>query len=99
MPRKCEIENCSCCFHKTVNVEVSRPRGRPPVKLVDENHKRCRVCAEVKEISQMRKNRNDCLECYNNSQKDYYKRCKAKKSQSPDLLTPDDLNLLTDYIA
>jgi hypothetical protein len=49
-----------------------RPRGRPTIVPIDEEHNKCRICSEIKEMSEMRKGRNDCIECYNKSQRNYY---------------------------
>lgn len=112
MSKTCQIENCSCCFHKTENPEVvRRPRGRPVVPPVDEEHRQCRECNEIKELNQIRKGRNQCLDCYNKFQKQYYqekqcyKKYKLKNKVKPQLvaesqpMVPDDLNLLSDFIA
>jgi hypothetical protein len=72
----CEIENCLCCFHsakKNEEPKVARPRGRPKTALIDETHKKCRICGETKELSEMRPKRNECLGCYNQNQREYYR--------------------------
>lgn len=89
MPKTCEIENCLCCFHvtkKTPEEKSIRPRGRPAAPKIDDNHKTCRLCGEIKELSEMRAKRNECIPCYNESQRNYYKKNetyqKYKKSKS-----------------
>lgn len=89
MSKKCQIDNCPCCFHKEVNQELKRPMGRPRIQPIDENHRRCNTCEEVKEMSLMRKNRNICLECFNKSQREHYKKndyYKKYKLKTPKVL-------------
>jgi len=73
MPKICDLQDCQCCFHRVVDPTIPKRKGRPPVELVNENQKRCRLCNEVKELSEMRPKRNECIACYNKSQRDYYK--------------------------
>jgi hypothetical protein len=99
MPKKCQIDNCSCCFHKQSPAEPVRPRGRPVIVRDDTALKCCITCHEMKSVDQMRKGRNKCRDCYNNLQKEYYKKNdyykKYKlKNKSPvvqETLVPDDL--------
>ncbi len=71
MPKTCEIENCACCFHTDIIIKKNpeeksaRPRGRPSIPKVDDNHKTCRLCGLIKELSEMRAKRNECIFCYN----------------------------------
>ena len=79
MPKICDLQDCPCSFHRTVdsssapNPSIPKKKGRPPVELVDENHKKCRLCNEIKELTEMRPKRNECIACYNKFQREYYK--------------------------
>jgi hypothetical protein len=73
MTKLCNLENCPCSFHRTVDPSIPKKKGRPPVELINENHKKCRLCNEIKELSEMRPKRNECIACYNKSQREYYK--------------------------
>jgi hypothetical protein len=71
---------------KNPEEKSTRPRGRPAIPKVDDNHKTCRLCKQIKELSEMRAKRNECILCYNESQRNYYKNNetyqKYKKSKS-----------------
>jgi len=115
MSKKCQIEYCPCCFHKIANhsdigdetivPEVKRPMGRPRIQPIDENHKRCNICEEVKEMPLMRKNRNICLECFNKSQRehykknDYYKKYKLKTFTLPTEGASDAAEILDNTVS
>jgi len=73
MTKICQVENCPCCFHRVVDPSVPKKIGRPPAQLIDENHKKCRLCNEIKELAEMRPKRNECIICYNKFQREYYK--------------------------
>jgi hypothetical protein len=73
MTKICQFENCQCCFHRSNDPNMKRGKGRPPIQPIDDNHKKCRLCNEIKELAEMRPRRNECILCYNKAQREYYK--------------------------